>query len=121
MSLQPDLDVHQSLARFRQPREFLTRGTGNLARCLAKRFSEPGDHLRVDRIILCQTPGRQRKIADPPGIDNPYLDAGVVARCAIRARNRRLPPSPLYPLGTCEARQSACGALGDCSGKSAAI
>jgi hypothetical protein len=78
LSQQADLDVDQGLARFRQPREFLTRGIGNLARCLAKRFSEPGDHLRVDRIVLRQTPGRQRKIADPPRIDNPHLDAGVV-------------------------------------------
>jgi hypothetical protein len=43
---------------------------------------EPDDHLRVDRIVLRQTSGRQRKVADPPGIDNPHLDAGVVQHVA---------------------------------------
>ena len=54
----------------------------DLAWRLAKRFGEPGDHLRVDRIVLRQTSGREREVADPLGIDNPHLDAGVVQHVA---------------------------------------
>src|ERR1700724_1692046 len=81
-SVQADLDLDQGLARFRQRRELLTRGIRDLARRLAERLGEPGDHLRVDRIVLRQTSGRLRKAADPPGIDNPHLDAGVVQHVA---------------------------------------
>src|SRR6185437_7550623 len=82
LSLQADLDVDQGLARFRQRRELLTRGIRDLARHLAERLGEPSDHLRVDGIVLRQASGRQRKAADPPGIDNPHLDAGVVQHVA---------------------------------------
>src|SRR6266581_1194278 len=46
-----------------------------LARRLAKRLGEPGDHLRVDRIVLGQPSCRQREAADPLGVNNPHLDA----------------------------------------------
>src|ERR1700692_1173807 len=82
LSLQADLDIDQGLARFRKPRALLTRGIRDLARRLAERLGEPSDHLRVDRIVLRQASGRQRKAADPPGINNPHLDAGVVQHVA---------------------------------------
>src|SRR6185437_1205423 len=54
------------------------RSIRNLARRLPERLREPGDHLRVDRIVLRQTSGRQSKAADPLGVDNPHLDALLV-------------------------------------------
>ena len=53
------------------------RGIVGLARRLAECLGEPGDHLRVDRIVLGQPSGRQREAANPLGIDNPHLDAGL--------------------------------------------
>src|SRR5579863_423766 len=47
--------------------------TWRLAECLG----EPGDHLRVNRIVLGQAAGRQREAADPLGVDDPHLDAGL--------------------------------------------
>jgi len=82
LSLQADLAIDQDLACFHQRREFLTRGIRDLARRLAERLGEPGDHLRVDRIVLRQASGRQRKATNPPGINDPHLDAGVVQHVA---------------------------------------
>ena len=83
-----------------------------LARRLAKCLGKPGDHLRVDRIVLGQPSGRQRKAADPLGIDNPHLDAGLAARCAIHARSRHSPPS--LPLPTWCLRSQAASLRWPC-------
>src|SRR6266702_5635185 len=48
-----------------------------LARRLAECLGEPGNHLRVDRIVLGRPAGRQREAADPLGVDDPHLDAGL--------------------------------------------
>jgi hypothetical protein len=58
LALQSRLEIKQSLARFHQRPQLLVRGIVGLARRLAKYLGEPGDHLRVDHIVLCQPSGR---------------------------------------------------------------
>src|ERR1700743_2984864 len=82
LALQPGLDLDQGYACFHQRHQFLVCGIARLAWGLVKRLRKPGDHLRVDRIVLGQPPGRQRKAADPLGVDNPDLDASVVQHFA---------------------------------------
>jgi hypothetical protein len=77
LALQPRLEVNQAFACFHQRRQFLTRGIVHLFRHFAECLGEPGDHLRVYRIVLRQSPRRQREVANPLGIDDPYLDVGL--------------------------------------------
>jgi hypothetical protein len=58
LALQSRLEFEQIFARFHQCQQLLVRGIVDLARRLAKCLGEPGDHLGVDRIVLCQAPGR---------------------------------------------------------------
>jgi len=58
LALQSRLKIKQTFARLHQRQQLLVRGIVPLARRLAKCLGEPGDHLRVDRIVLGQASGR---------------------------------------------------------------
>jgi len=66
-----------STARLHQGLQLLAGRIVRLTRRIAECLGEPGDHLRIDHIVLGQTSGRQRKAADPLGVDDPNLDAGL--------------------------------------------
>jgi hypothetical protein len=80
LALQTGLNINQVFACFHQRRQLLACGIVGLARRLVERLGEPGDHLRVDRIVLRQSTGRQCEAANPLGIDDPHLDAGLAQR-----------------------------------------
>ena len=65
--------------------------------------------------FLARRPADCAKLADPLGIDDPHLDAGLAAApWPSHAHSRRsLPSQPCSP-GVCEARQPAYDALGHC-------
>ena len=77
LGCQPHLEIDQSYAGLHQRHQLLLRGIVHLTRRLAECLGKPGDHLRIDRIVLCHPSGRMREASHPFGIDNPHLDAGL--------------------------------------------
>ena len=68
--LQAGLQVEQALARIHDLHQLLACGVVGLARCVGEGLGEPGDHLRVNRIVLGQTPGRSGEAAHPLRIND---------------------------------------------------
>ncbi len=68
LGLQTALKIDQTYSRFHQCQHLLMRGIVDLTRRFAKCLGKPGNHLRVDRIVLGQAPCRQREAADPLGV-----------------------------------------------------
>ena len=58
----------------------MPRRVAGLARRLDKGLGEPGDHLRIDRIVLGEPPGRSGEAAHPLRVDDADLDAGLAQR-----------------------------------------
>src|SRR6266568_5716246 len=74
----PDLrqQLHQCRASGHQEIERLAIRVIELARSGGERLGEPGDHRRVDRVVLGKTSRRFGEVANPLGIDDPDSDAG---------------------------------------------
>ena len=80
LALQSHLLVLQSFARLHQSLQFLTRCIARLARDLIKRLGEPGNRVRVDRIVLGQAAGRAGEVAHSLRINDPHFEAGLAQR-----------------------------------------
>src|SRR5215475_15443385 len=47
---------------------------------VSESLGEPGDHRRIDRIVLGEPPGRSGEVAHPLRVDDPDFDAGLAQR-----------------------------------------
>ena len=93
--LQAGLHVEQALTRIHDLHQLLTCRIVGLAWRVGEGLGEPGDHLRIDRIVLGEAPGRSGEAAHPLGIDDPDFDAGLA---------QRLGPVPLVAAGSLHGR-----------------
>ena len=69
------LQPEDAQARGDQTIELLAAGIAGLALEVVEHLAEPGDHARIDRVVLGQPPGRPGEVADPLGIDDHHLEA----------------------------------------------
>ena len=93
----------------------------NLARAVAKRLGEPSEHLASIGSFFANVHGLTAQSCGPAWDRQSAPCRRCAARRAIYARNRHLPPSPPCPSAFAKSGRTASGALGGCSGKSAAI
>jgi hypothetical protein len=62
--------------------EFLALVVVSLAEWMAKHLAEPGDHARIDRIILGQLPRRLGEVTHSIGIDDHHFHTGPAQQCS---------------------------------------
>jgi hypothetical protein len=74
------LQIQQSLACIDDLDQPLACRVVGLARCFGEGLGEPGDHLRIDRIVLGEASGRAGEAAHPLRVDDPDFDAGLAQR-----------------------------------------
>src|SRR6185437_2869627 len=78
--LQARLQVEQAYPGIDDLPQLLTCRIAGLARRLDKGLGEPGDHLRIDRIVLGEPPGRAGEAAHLLRVDDADLEAGLAQR-----------------------------------------